>query len=277
MDGAAPVFVLCYARSGSTLLRYVLDAHPAVCAPPELHLMLAARQLSWVHTHTAATPDHPLEAAARERYALDRTRDILTTTMSDYARRCGKRVWAEKSVSTIDTLDLLDKLFPNARLICLHRGALDTLASCMEAMQRRQGLFGFEPFVARTVGRPLDGLADYWIDKSRRLLACERDRPDRCIRLRYEALVENPPTILRGLFEFLGLEWEDAMVEEVFKRPHVVGPGDSKILETAKIESRSVGRGQRLPLAAITSERRRQIEALSAEIGHEIRAPSGAV
>src|SRR5215208_6097173 len=34
----APVFVLCSVRSGSTLLRVLLDSHSRLCAPHELHL-----------------------------------------------------------------------------------------------------------------------------------------------------------------------------------------------------------------------------------------------
>ena len=35
---ASPVFLLSAIRSGSTLLRSILNSHPAVCAPHELHL-----------------------------------------------------------------------------------------------------------------------------------------------------------------------------------------------------------------------------------------------
>jgi hypothetical protein len=44
----SPVIVLCTTRSGSTLLRCLLDAHPAVRAPHELHLAdLHVRLGSW--------------------------------------------------------------------------------------------------------------------------------------------------------------------------------------------------------------------------------------
>jgi hypothetical protein len=35
---ADPVFVLCNGRSGSTLLRFLLDAHPDLACPPETNL-----------------------------------------------------------------------------------------------------------------------------------------------------------------------------------------------------------------------------------------------
>ncbi|MFN2568680.1 MAG: sulfotransferase [Candidatus Dormibacteria bacterium] len=44
-DGAAPIFVVCCSRSGSTLLRYILDTHPLVACPPELHVAQLCRRL----------------------------------------------------------------------------------------------------------------------------------------------------------------------------------------------------------------------------------------
>lgn len=269
-----PIFVLCYARSGSTLMRYVLDSHPRVCAPPETHSLLAVRQLVWLFTHTAATPAAPLSAEARDDFAIARARAVLDAAMADYVTRCGKERWADKSVSSIDYLGLLDKIYPDARLLCLHRSPFDTMASCLEALQSRQGQFGFEPFVARTPGRPLDGLADYWLDKTRRLLACERERPRRSHRVVYEALVTTPAEVLASMFAFLGLEWEDGMIDKVFASPHVIGPGDGKILRTSRIESGSIGHGSRLAATAVSPERRRELEALAAEIGNEA-APVG--
>jgi hypothetical protein len=43
-----PVFVLCMGRSGSTLLRFVLDAHPDLACPPETSLPALCGQLAVV-------------------------------------------------------------------------------------------------------------------------------------------------------------------------------------------------------------------------------------
>src|SRR5580700_1187265 len=45
-SGDDPVFVLCAGRSGSTLLRFLLDAHPDLACPPETRLPWLARQLA---------------------------------------------------------------------------------------------------------------------------------------------------------------------------------------------------------------------------------------
>ena len=43
-----PVFVLCMGRSGSTLLRFLLDAHPDLACPPETNLPSLCAQLATV-------------------------------------------------------------------------------------------------------------------------------------------------------------------------------------------------------------------------------------
>jgi len=275
MDGErSPIFVLCYARSGSTLLRYVLDSHPEVCAPPELHLLRASPHLLWLFAHLAATPGEKIDRDQSNHFAITSTRELLSDVMNGYATRCGKRIWCEKSVLTVAHLAALHSLFPDARLICLHRHPLDTIASCVEAANSRQGVFGFEPYVARTPDRPLDGLADYWIDKTQRILQCEREHPGRCLRMRYEDLVRDSGSALRALFGFLKLAWREDLEERVFSTAHVVGAGDRKILHTSRIEPGSVGRGQDLPREALSAERWVHLSALAREIGYMSEASS---
>ena len=79
IEGSRPIFVLCYARSGSTLMRYVLDTHPQIVCPPELHLLLAAKQLAWVFEHTAAVPDANEQTLDTTAYAVERVRETVTS------------------------------------------------------------------------------------------------------------------------------------------------------------------------------------------------------
>jgi hypothetical protein len=51
-----PVFILSAARSGSTLLRYALDAHPAIASPPEPNLSELLIALRATLQSTAASP-----------------------------------------------------------------------------------------------------------------------------------------------------------------------------------------------------------------------------
>jgi len=269
MTDRTPIFVLCCARSGSTLLRYVLDTHPAIAAPPELHLLLTARQLIWLFENTAntsATTRDPLDATA---YATTRARAALAAIMDDYAQRAGKSIWAEKSVSTIDCIDTLERLFPDARLICLYRQAPDVMASCAQAAQQRQGTFGFEPYVARSTHNVVDGLADYWLDKTQKILDAERALANPKLRMTYEALVSAPGATITRIVDFLGLAPFTGMLDSIFTTPHVVGPGDNKILTTTGIHRDSLGHGAKLAMDRLSADRRNRIDTLHRELGYE--------
>src|SRR6202021_2818900 len=56
--GDDPVFVLCAGRSGSTLVRFLLDAHQDLACPPETRLPWLARQLAtaWTVIEDAGPP-----------------------------------------------------------------------------------------------------------------------------------------------------------------------------------------------------------------------------
>jgi Sulfotransferase family len=53
---ADPVFVLCNGRSGSTLLRFLLDAHPDLACPPETNLPDLCAQLATEWSLIAGAP-----------------------------------------------------------------------------------------------------------------------------------------------------------------------------------------------------------------------------
>jgi Sulfotransferase family len=59
---ADPVFVVCAGRSGSTLLRFLLDAHPDLACPPETRLPAMCTQIAAVWQQLASQP--PSNAAA---------------------------------------------------------------------------------------------------------------------------------------------------------------------------------------------------------------------
>src|ERR1700680_1673455 len=56
-----PVFVLCCGRSGLTLLRFLLDAHPDLACPPETNMAVMCAHLASVWSQLAGAPI-PVEA-----------------------------------------------------------------------------------------------------------------------------------------------------------------------------------------------------------------------
>src|SRR5579864_7818085 len=124
-----PIFILSNFRSGSTLLRYALDAHPSICCPAELRLAAFSRDIFRVIelTSTAAPSVMDDEMPLR----LGAVRAVVDQLMQAYCRRKGKHRWCDKSPANTAIVFVLTSVFPDAQYICLHRHGLDQVHSAL--------------------------------------------------------------------------------------------------------------------------------------------------
>jgi protein-tyrosine sulfotransferase len=265
LEDRRPVFVLCAARSGSTLLRQVLDAHPGIACPPELNLAVAFDAI-WFASHHAVAHDD--EAAQVITAAI--CRHLAERTAGAYAHRRGKRRWCEKSLPSLDHAELLVRLFPEAQFICLYRECTDTIASANEACPWGYQGYGFEPYVRSSLGNLALAFAHYWADNADVLTGFEAKHQELCQRVRYEDMVGKPQETLSALFNFLDLPWHDAYLDpgRIFAESATGDPGDYKIRYTRGFETASVGRGWAVPIDLIPSALQQRINRLHAELGY---------
>ena len=91
----APVFIACGARSGSTLLRWLLDTHPDIACPPETDV--AELVVQYARAAQALGVPTPLEHA----------RGVVDELVGRYLAESGKRRWCDKSLSNVVHLDSL--------------------------------------------------------------------------------------------------------------------------------------------------------------------------
>jgi hypothetical protein len=183
----APVFVLCTVRSGSTLLRVLLDSHSEICAPQELNL----RDLA------VTAKDRYAEKSLNE-YGLDVRQ--LEYVLWDWVlhrelEESGKRLLASKAPRNVFVADRILECWPDARFIFLlrHPGAI---------ARSRHAL------------RPQDS-AERNAEMVRRYAdALERARAtyDR-LTVRYEDLATDPRGTSYSVCEFLGVAWEPGMLD----------------------------------------------------------------
>jgi hypothetical protein len=249
-----PFFIQACERSGSTLLRYIVDTHSQLCSPAELYLgrSLEAMKVTLERSTALLRPE-----AERQAFVTSELRRRCGGILDEYALGKGKKAWCEKTPVNLQSLDLIDRVFPDARHICLHRNCMDVVHSALEA-----GRYGFveglTEYIRRDPTNLVAALAQSWADKTEWLLQFEQAHRDRCHRVRYEAVVFEPATVLPAMFQFMGYPWEPALLDAVFRIPHDQGAGnagDRKIRLTRKIERR-VGSGstisrQHLPAALL--------------------------
>lgn len=243
------IFVLSLPRTGSTLLRVMLDTHPDIFCPDELNLgrLLDAlydtneglAELSRTGPMLGAADVDPASPPALA------TRRIVSHLLAAAARRKGKPLWCDKSPNNLGHRDLIAKLLPDAQFILLHRHCLDFAMSCLRACMYGFFLGAIEDYVRKDHKNTLRAVIRAWEETTRELLAFETEHGERCLRLHYEDLVTAPAESLGRICEFLGVELDPRVLERVFSSPHPqrASHGDPSVLYARTIVDRSIGTG----------------------------------
>jgi len=226
------VFVVGCPRSGTTLLRRMLDAHPQLAMTRETHWLtrVYAHRIGLRSDGTVAPDllDRLLEDRRFRRMEVDvqRLRRLVTgaepvsyarfvTCVFDlYAERHGKPLAGDKTPGYVRKVALLAELWPWARFVHIVRDGRDV---CLSLADWRP-----EQFARRLPTWRDDQVstAALWWAWTARLgrdaaLGAERYRE-----VHYEALVADPSGECRALCRFLGLREEpDAMTRFHERRP----------------------------------------------------------
>jgi hypothetical protein len=224
-----PLLVLGVRRSGTTLLRVMLDRSSQLAVPDESYFVT---QLA--HRH-GRRPD--IEAFAEDCRRLSTLRDwgvtpddldlrpgtttgeAIAAVYARYAALQGKPRWGDKTPMYMQHLPLLARLFPEARFVHLIRDGRDAALSFL----------GVPPgIMTRTWWQPRSAVdfACQWrteVEAAQRL--GRRVGPERYLEVRYEALVADAPAELRRICAFADLPFEEEMLAyagavDVAAKPH---------------------------------------------------------
>ena len=269
LPAAPPVFVLSCERSGSTLLRYIIDTHPQVCSPAHLHLGQLCRSLYTSIFYSIGQTMEVTDEATRERLVAGEVRAIVDEFMQRYARAKGKQMWCEKTTENLQYLSFLRDVFPDAKYLCLYRNCMDVVHSSIEC-----GRLGFLPELVPYVQKRPDNLVaamvDSWVEKTTTLLEFELAHPSQSFRIKYETLVVEPLQTLPAMFAALGLDWDEKLLNAVFSTEHDQGSGDRKILFTKRVNTDSIGRGSTISRSNIPDELLDKMNRLLARLEYPI-------
>jgi protein-tyrosine sulfotransferase len=240
MASTSPIFILSSERSGSTLLRYILDTHPDICCPGELFLGRLAKDLRETVSRTIGlTAGEKVED--QDQMTWREVRRVIDELLSSFIRVRGKKIWCDKTPFNLKNLAELEKAFPDARYLCLYRNSLDVVQSAL-SLEEKNYIWWALPYVVKHPKNYAAALLESWVDKTQTILNFEKSHPQTC-RVQYEALVADPISALNPVFQFLGLDWEVSLLERVFEVAHDPGGGDYKIASTMKIEKDRTGKG----------------------------------
>jgi hypothetical protein len=181
----APVFVICTLRSGSTLLRVLLDSHSQIRSPHELHLRYVSVRFDQKWSERSMK-ELGLDSRAADYLLWDR---ILHRELT----ASGKSIIADKTPNNVFIVDRLREAWPDARFIFLlrHPGAIARSRAAY-----KDGVEGGDDLIVRYC----------------EALEAARHAYDGHT-VRYEDLTADPERELRKLCDFLGVAYEPAMLD----------------------------------------------------------------
>jgi Sulfotransferase family len=209
-----PFFIVGNDRSGTTMLRLILDRGPDVAIPPESMFLTdfaaaldegvradgAAEFMEQVWSHPKVRlwelpgppPRVPPGLGARET-----ARWIAEAPFKAYAARHGKARWADKTPHYVHHVDDLLRIWPRARFVVLVRDGRDV------ALSLRRMPFGPNNAWAA---------AQWWARGIRAGERAQREHPDAVLTARYEDLAHEPEREVARVCEFLGLTYTPEML-----------------------------------------------------------------
>ncbi|XP_075755010.1 protein-tyrosine sulfotransferase 2 [Pelodiscus sinensis] len=204
------IFIGGVPRSGTTLMRAMLDAHPEIRCGEETRIIprvLAMRQ-AW-------------SKSGREKMRLDEagvTDQVLDAAMQAFIleviAKHGEpaRYLCNKDPFTLKSSLYLSRLFPNSKFLLMVR---DGRASVHSMITRKVTIAGFDLNSYRDCLTKWNKAIEVMYSQ------CVEIGQSRCLPVYYEQLVLHPEQSMRAIMQFLDISWSNAVLhhEELIGKP----------------------------------------------------------
>ena len=211
-------FLTSHPRSGTTLLEQALDSHPQLISADELQVFteLVFIPLGRLDDGHQSPPD-VLDAAPLD--MLTRLRSGYRNAVEGALREpIGKRLLLDKNPEFTMMLPTICRAFPEVRIVFALRDPRDVVVSCFAQWLPLNPVSVHYLTLDKTVKKYANTM-NAWL-KLRDLM------PNPWIEVRYEDAVEDLSKVSRRVLEFLGLPWDDAVLDyrQRAQQKHVHSP-----------------------------------------------------
>ncbi len=221
------VFIVGCARSGTTLLRRMVDAHPDIAITRETHWIskrferqegvtpdglvtpeLLSRLLSYAKFTRMRIDQDELEGLLSGEEPVPYA-SFVTGVFDLYGKVQGKRLVGDKTPAYVRSIPTLHELWPEAKFVHIVRDGRDVALSAINWSRAYKLSNRFSTWTEH----PVTTAAVWW----EWLVRLGREAgnplgPDLYHEVRYEELISEPEQTCERLCSFLGLPYDDAML-----------------------------------------------------------------
>jgi hypothetical protein len=198
-------FIVGFPRSGTTLLRLMLDSHSKVAIPPETHFLEPLLQSPYpsgqeaIHHILSAErwPDFGLDASTLAIHSAKTAQEVIQAFYSAYAEKRQKEFWGDKTPRYGRILGALAQFFPSIAVVHIIRDARDVFVSRRETyspqpLSSQRHAESWKSYI-ETVRSAIEHLESY-------------------TEIRYEDLVSFPQSCLSKICLAVGISYEEQML-----------------------------------------------------------------
>ncbi len=253
---SSPIFIVGCARSGTTLLRLMLDSHPKIAIPAESHFIIDMirnsifknkylgknnfnnfiKDLLFHQYYTQWPESHKLQTREFQQYRGTNITNIFKVIFQKYASKNNKEIWGDKTPKYVNFIILLSELFPKAKFIHLVRDGRDVALS-FSVRKRSWGPRNiWQSAHYWRIQTTLGIISRYWFNSN--------GLTDRYYEIKYESLINNTKVTLKGICDFIGTEFDECMLDYYKftkqKITHVIQPIHGRLME--KPDKTRIGR-----------------------------------
>ncbi|MBL4820301.1 MAG: sulfotransferase [Gammaproteobacteria bacterium] len=197
-----PFFILGCVRSGTTLLRDLLQQHENLCCPQETHFFrwadpFGTNKYASNYRGKALFKEHreadgidnfsffyTLNHGANRKYLMDHYMHLFLEANN----KAGKR-WFDKSPQNVYGLMLLSGMYPQAKFIHVHRHPYNVIASLKIGKVLKQ--------------QQLTGAINFWVESLTILSEYKKGFPHRILELSYGNLTKDTLNTINEILLFL--------------------------------------------------------------------------
>ncbi len=229
------IFIVGTQRSGTTLLRLLLNAHSQIGIPEDASFLMPLLKKRYIHKDIAGDnlkalvdyfslnswfrlwnydcSDFLSRLSKTNKISLH---DLIERLYFSYCDKGGKKIWGDKTPSFFRKIDILFRLFPDAKFIHIVRDGRDA----------------FDSF--RKVDQTKNNSAVMAIDWDYKLFRIEKSFKklpiDNRVTVRYEDLLEDTEKALRTICSVIGVDYEINMVNFYKAADNYIGAHHSKLI-----------------------------------------------